>query len=561
MLPAGADTTVFPDVCPERKVALNASTSNRIQTPLTQSRILVADSLSDKGLALMREAGLQVDVKTGLSEDELVGIVGEYDGLIVRSSTNVTRRIVEAAKRMQVMGRAGVGVDNIDVEAATKAGIVVQNTPLGNITSAAEHAIALLFAVARNIPRADQEMHAGKWNKKGLTGVELTGKNLGVVGFGKVGGIVARTAQSLSMNVMVFDPYVTERKAEELNVVKVELEALLEQADFISVHAPLTPQTENLLGLAQFEKMKPTARLVNAARGGIVNEAALAEALAKGRIAAAALDVFTQEPLAADSPLRGAPNLILTPHLGASTAEAQERVAEDIARQFVEYFRDGAVRNAVNLSVSLDPKTLAYGRLAELLGSMAAQMAPAAVRTVKVGSYGKLAQLQTKPLSLCALKGLLGNTSTDPVTLVNAPVIAEARGIELVEHQSAKASTYASLLVVAVETEKGEITLAGTCFDDREARIVRVGDFDLDLKPSQHLLLMFYEDRPGMVGKFGTILGEADINIANMAVGRREKRGQAVVALTLDDPVPQEVLGRLRQAARIDELYTLRLKV
>lgn len=541
------------------------NTTSTRRGPLTRAaKILIADPLNERGTAILKEGGLLAETHAGLNEEQLCAIAGNYDGLIVRSATTVTPKIVAAGRKLQVIGRAGVGVDNIDLKAATQAGIVVQNTPLGNITSAAEHAVALLFSSVRNIPRADREMKAGKWNKKGLTGVELTGKTLGIMGMGKVGGIVAKVAHALQMTVLVYDPYLTERKAEELGVSKCDLDALLRQADFVTVHTPLTPETKNLINKEKLALMKKSARIVNAARGGIVNEADLCEALKSGALAGAALDVFESEPLPADSPLRALDNAVLTPHLGASTEEAQERVAEDIARQFVEFFRDGVIRNAVNLAVVLDPKIAPFARLAEMLGSMSAQMARDPVVHLKVGAYGKIAAGDTRELGLCALKGLLSHSASGPVTLVNAPAIAEARGIGLSESKSEQARNYASLLVVSAETAgpdglAGERTVAGTCFDGQAGRIVRIDDFEIDLKPAPIILLMFYPDRPGMVGKLGTILGEADINIANMAVGRREKRGQAAIALTLDDPVPPEILQRIRQAIQVDDLFAIKL--
>lgn len=540
------------------------STGTAVRTIKPGTKVLIADPLNERGAAIITESGLAADTRPGLSEEQLCGIIGGYDGLIVRSATHVTSKIIAAGKRLQVIGRAGVGVDNIDQQAATAAGIVVMNTPLGNITSAAEHAVALLFATARNVSRADREMKAGKWNKKGLTGVELTGKTLGVVGMGKVGGIVAKVGKALDMTILVYDPYVTDKKAEELGVRKSDLDALLREADFVSLHTPLTAETRNLISLEKLKLMKKTARLVNAARGGIVNEEALCEALKSGLIAGAGLDVFEKEPLAADSRLRTLDNAVLTPHLGASTTEAQERVAEDIAKQFVEFFREGVIRNAVNLPVAPDSKLAPYAKLAEMLGSVAAQIVKAPVTRLKVGTYGKLAAGDIRELNLCALKGLLSRGSGDTVTLVNAPGLAEARGIELAEHKSVEVRTYANLIIVTAETagetgrEQG-LLVAGTCFDGREARIVRINDFDIDLKPAPLILLMFYPDRPGMVGKIGTILGEASINIANMAVGRREKRGQAAVALTLDDPAPPDVLQQLRNAVKVDDLFAIQL--
>jgi len=522
-------------------------------------RIFVADKLDDTGLSILRDAGFEVTYETGLSADALVSAIAGYDGLIVRSATTVSAAVISAGTKLRVIGRAGVGVDNIDVDAATHAGVLVENTPTGNITSAGEHALALLFGCARNLALADARMKAGDWPKKECTGVELSGRTLGIIGLGKVGSIVARTAQSLDMEVLVFDPYLTAQRAADLNVTKTELAEVLQRADFLSVHAPLTRETENLIGLGQLKQMKPTARLINAARGGIVNEQDLAVALNDGIIAGAAVDVFVNEPVESDSPLRSAANITLTPHLGASTAEAQARVAEDIARQFVEFFRDGTIRNAVNLSVTVNPRIAAYAQLADVLGQMAAQMVDDPVQVCRVGCYGNLAKEQTKELGLSVLKGLLTGSTDVPVTLVNSGVMAKARGIELVENKSENSPTYASLLLVTVSTATGEHTVGGVCFDGEEQRIVRIDEFLIDVKPSEYSLLMMYPDQPGMIGKFGTILGAADINIANMAVGRREKRGRAVVVLTLDDPVPADVLQQMRESAQIDELRAILL--
>jgi D-3-phosphoglycerate dehydrogenase len=465
--------------------------------------------------------------------------------------------VIEAGKGLRIIGRAGVGVDNIDLDAATRAGIVVENTPTGNITSAAEHAVGLLFACARRIARADRDMKAGKWSKKECTGVELSGKTLGLVGMGKVGSIVARVAGSLDMELLVHDPYVTEQRAAELGAVKTDLDDLLARSDFVSLHVPATAETVNLIDRDRLQRMKRTAYLVNAARGGIVNEGDLAAALAQGVIAGAALDVFAEEPLDATSPLRSLDNAILTPHLGASTAEAQTRVATDIARQVVEFLQDGAIRHAVNVEVRINPRIAPYAELADILGQMAAQMVAQPVQKMEVSCFGQLAREETRELGLAALKGLLRRTTGEPVTLVNAPLIAAQRGVELAENKSVRSPTYANLLSVAVSTADARHVLAGTCFDGQEARIVRIDEFLIDVKPAEVLLVMLYPDRPGMVGKFGTILGEAGINIANMAVGRREKRGRAAVVLTLDDPVPPEVIRRIKEAASIERLHAI----
>ena len=523
--------------------------------------ILVTDGLDDGGIEILVQAGIVVDLKRGLSENEICELIEHYDGLIVRSATTVTARIVKCGAKLRVIGRAGVGVDNIDLGAATQAGIVVQNTPTGNITSAAEHAVALLFACARNVPRADRAMKDGRWSKKECTGVELSGKVLGIVGLGRVGNIVARVAHSLDMDILVYDPYLTEPRAAQLGVTPVELDDLLRRSDFVSLHVPATEETRNMINLPRLRLMKPSARLVNAARGGIVNEEDLAQALREGVIAGAALDVFANEPLEDSSPLRALDSAILTPHLGASTEEAQTRVAEQIAEQFVDFFCHGIIRHAVNLDVSLNPKVAPYARLADALGQMVAQMAEQTVQRLEVSCFGVLAKEETRELSVAALRGFLRRASDEPVTLVNAPLIAEQRGVELVENKSERSPTYANLLSVAAHSAEGSHDVAGTCFDGEEARIVSIDQFLVDVKPAEFLLVMFYPDRPGMVGRFGTILGEADINIASMAVGRREKRGLAAVVLTLDDPVGADVLERIRTAAAVERLYAIALSV
>ncbi len=525
------------------------------------TRILVADKLDRRGLDILEKGGLAVDVRTGLDEAALCRILPRYQGMIVRSAAQVTAPVIGAGTQLRVIGRAGVGVDNIDLAAATNAGIIVENTPTGNIASAAEHALAMLFACARNIARADHDMKAGRWSKKECTGVELGGKTLGVIGLGKVGNIVARVCRAIGMRVLVFDPYLTDHRAAELGVEKMALDGLLPEVDFLSVHAPATAETRNMIGLAQLRRLKPTCRLINAARGGIVNESELVQALRAGVIAGAALDVFDEEPLPAGSALRSLPNVVLTPHLGASTEEAQTRVAEDIASQFVEFFRDDTIRNAVNLDVRLNPRIAPYARLAGILGQMAAQIVERPVQTVEVSCCGHLAKEDTRELGYSALKGLLRHTTEQPVTLVNAPLLAEARGIELIENSRERSPNYANLVSVRIVTSQGEHVVAGTCFDGREARIVCIEGFFVDVKPAELLLLMFYPDKPGMIGTFGSILGRADINIANMAVGRREKRGRAAVVLTVDDPIDENVLTQIRNAVDVERLHAVELSL
>ena len=520
-----------------------------------RARVLVSDSLSEVGVQIMRDAGLEVDVNTGLGEDELLKIIGQYEGLIIRSATQVTARLLEAASRLKLVGRAGVGVDNVDLDAASHKGVIVMNTPLGNITSAAEHAIALLLAVARNVSAADSSMQAGKWEKKKFTGVELNHKTLGVVGMGKVGQIVARAAQGIDMNVIAYDPFLPERRARELNIELADLDRVLAKADFLSLHTPLTEKTRGLINAENLAKMKPTARLVNCARGGIVDEAALIDALQSGRLAAAAMDVFATEPLPGDSPLRSAPNLILTPHLGASTEEAQAKVAEDIARQAAAFFTEGKIQHAVNLSVTLTPEIQPFADLARTMGHFVSQMLAAPPVSLRCFTRGKLAAGDTQPLTVSALQGLLMSWHDQLVNMVNAPIVAEERGLTVTEEKSLTSPGYANLFRIEVRTEETVHTLAGTVFEGRQARLVEVDGFEMDIRPGGPVLVLFYPDRPGMVGKFGTILGNANINIASMDVGREQKHGRACVVLAVDDPVKPELLSEIRQATGGGEAF------
>jgi D-3-phosphoglycerate dehydrogenase len=524
-------------------------------------KILVADKITDGGLEILTSSGFEVDVKTGLSEDELVAIAPPYDGIIVRSGAKITKRVIEAADKVRVIGRAGVGVDNIDLDAATSRGVVVMNTPLGNITSAAEQALALMMSLVRHTPAADASMKAGEWNKKKFTGIELCGKTMGIVGLGKVGAIVARVSQALGMTVLVHDPFINPEKAKALDVELRDVDSLVKDADIISLHVPLTDQTRGLIGAERLAMMKKTTRLVNCARGGVVDEAALAEALRAGTIAGAALDVFETEPLPSDHYLRTQPNVILTPHLGASTTEAQEKVAEDLARQFADYFVKGEIKNPVNLAVTLKPHLSAFARLAETVGRFAAQTVRGGVARVECGCYGEIGRSgeDAHVLSVFALQGVLGTTVDTKVNLVNVGRIAESRGIEVNERRAEKARTYNNILAVKVNVGDAERTVSGTVFEGGETRIVGIDDFDIDVKPAPWMLLMMYPDMPGMVGKFGTVLGQANINIAGMSVGRRAKQGVAVVVLTVDDPVPDAVLDRLKESINAEQVHRIQL--
>ena len=522
--------------------------------------VLIADKVADGAATLLRREGFDVDVRTGRDEQAILMDIADYDAMIVRSGTQVTRRIVEAGTRLKVIGRAGVGVDNIDCAAATERGIVVMNTPLGNVVSAAEHTVAMLLALARDIPAAHDELRAGTWNRSAHTGVEVEGKTLGIVGLGKIGQHVSRACKALGMRVTAFDPYINPDRAREIGVELLEMDELLAAADFLTVHAPKTPETAGLIGTEELARMKPTARLVNVARGGIVDEDALARALRDGTIAGAAVDVFSTEPVAPDNPLLRAPNVVLTPHLGASTMEAQSKVAEAIARQIITFFRDGVIQNAVNLNVWLEPEMSAYGVLAETLGSLAVQLlGREAVRRVKVCCRGRIAHSNVRALAVSALAGVLRQTTETTVNLVNASAIASERGIELVEESSRQIRSYMSLLSVEVHSGDAVRRVSGTCFDDVAPRIVEIDGLDMDLRPAGIIVIMRYDDRPGMVGKFGTILGDADINIASMDVGRLDKGADAVVALTLDDPVPPDVQEALRRAVQPKEFHLVSL--
>jgi len=511
------------------------------------TRVLVADKLADEAADILRDAGIDVDVRPGRAEEEILSDITQYDGVIVRSATTITRRIIDAGTNLRVIGRAGVGFDNIDVASAKEHGVVVMNTPLGNIISAAEHTVAMILALARNIPAAHGEVVTGVWNRSAHTGVELENKTLGIVGLGKIGQHVGRVAKALNMHVIAFDPYMNAERGRELGIELTDLEALLARSDFITLHVPKTVDTAGMIDADAIAKMKASARVVNVARGGIVDEQALADALRDGRIAGAAIDVFSYEPIAPDNPLLGAPNAILTPHLGASTIEAQTKVAEAIARQFVAFFSQNIIQNAVNLDVHLPPGLAPYARLAEVLGSIAAQLSGRqAVRTVRVAFHGRVAEGETRALAVSALSGVLQHCGATTVNLVNAEDIAASRGMDLVEERSRHSHGYLSLVRVEAVCADGGHRVSGTCFDDTTPRIVEIDGMAIDLRPADTILVMRYGDRPGMVGRFGTVLGNAGINIACMEVGRSEKGAEALVALTLDDPVPPDVRAELR---------------
>lgn len=522
-------------------------------------KILIADDVGEECISILRKADLDVDAKGKMKPDELKAAIPAYDGLIVRSAAKVTKEVIEAGTRLKIVGRAGVGTDNIDREAATRRGVIVMNTPLGNVVSAAEHTFAILLANARNVAPAEASMRAGKWERSIYEGVELDGKTLGIVGLGKVGTLMTRYARGFGMRVIAYDPLVVKEKAEEAGVELVEFERILAESDFITVHVPLSDKTRGMFGAAQFKKMKKTARIVNTSRGGVVDEAALHEALSAGDIAGAALDVYSSEPPPKDLPLVKLPNITLTPHLGASTEEAQVKVAVHIAEQFVDYFKTGMVRNAVNLAGLADPALAPYMRLAEDLGGLAAQLTDGRVKKVSVSFLGRLGGYNVAAITQSAVAGALRPTLGDGVNVINSRLVARDAGIEVTEEKRKEARGYQSLLAVKVDAEKGTKAVAGTVFEGRDPRIVLIDDVDIDLRPARNILCLYYTDMPGVVGKIGTTLGRNAINIARMEVGRTERGRKAMVILTLDDPVPPSVVEEIRQAVQPHEIHAVTL--
>lgn len=522
-------------------------------------KILIADEVADECARILRAGELEVDVRGKMKPEELAKIIDGYEGLVVRSATKVTQPVIASAAKLKVIGRAGIGVDNIDVEAASQRGIVVMNAPLGNVTSAAEQTFALIMANARNIVRGDTSMRAGKWERSALVGVELENKTLGIVGLGKVGGQIARYAKAFHMRVIAYDPMLVKERAEVLGVELVEFDRLLDESDFITIHVPMTEKTRGLFGAREFKRMKKSARLINTSRGGIVSEKALYDALVNHEIAGAALDVFEQEPPPPDLPLLKLDNVTVTPHLGASTEEAQLRVSIDIAEQFVAFFRHGVVRNAVNLSSIADPSLAPFVRLAEDLGSLAYQLQGGRARLVEVTYMGQIGGFDTGAITQSVLKGVLAPAVGEAVNAVNARYYAKERDIAVAESRRKDARNYKSLLSVRVETDTGARHVSGTVFEGGQPRIVNVDQFDIDLRPSKHMLMITYPDVPGMVGKFGTILGSRNINIARMEVGRSGRGQQAMIILTLDDPVPADVIEEMRSKVEINDIRSITL--
>ncbi|MBI2078954.1 MAG: phosphoglycerate dehydrogenase [Euryarchaeota archaeon] len=513
-------------------------------------KVLVADALSEAGIEVLRKRGLTVDVRVGLKEDELAKIIGAYDGLIVRSATKATRRLLEAGKNLKVVGRAGVGVDNIDEAAATERGILVMNTPAGNTLSAAEHTMALLLSLARQVPQAAASMKRGEWDRKSYAGVELAGKTLGIVGLGRIGREVAARSKAFQMRIVAFDPFISPEVAKEFGVELGPMDRLLSESDFLTIHTPLTQQTDRLLGAAELAKMKKGARILNVARGGIVDEKALHEALVSGRLAGAALDVFVEEP-PKGSPLLSVPSFIGTPHLGASTQEAQEKVALQVAEQIAEYLSEGKIQNAVNLTVPPHPQLLPYIELVEHMGSFASQIADGNPVEVHVECRGEMTKHNTHPVAVAGLAGVLSRASEERVNLVNAERKAKEHGLRLVHSQTQAVQDYTSSARLTLRTSEGEVTLLGTHLARLGARVVEVQSFEVEFKPHGRFLVIQHRDQPGTIAKISSILGRENINIAQMVVGRESARGKAFSILRVDDPVSPAILDEIRKALNV----------
>jgi len=527
---------------------------------MSAPRVLVCDSIAPEGIEALAR-GAAVDARTDVTAEGLLSIVGEYDGLVVRSRTRITAAVLAAAKRLRVVGRAGTGVDNIDVPAATERGIVVVNAPTGNTLSAAEHTIAVLLALARNVPSADAALRTGRWERERLMGVELRGKTLGLVGMGQVGTEVASRARSFEMRLLAHDPFVSEERAARLGVELVPLERLLAESDFVTLHVPLTDGTRGLIGEAEMARMKRGARLVNTARGGLVDETALLRAIEEGKLAGAALDVFEREPLG-DSPLLRNERVVLTPHLGASTSEAQERVAIDVAEEILAVLAGAPARYAVNTPL-LPPETLSFlaphMTVATRVASVATQLCAGQLGTVELDYAGDIAAHDTTPLRAAAIRGLLAPISTELVNIVNADLVARRRGLRIQERKSASQEVYNNLVTVRLATSAGTVTVSGTLAHDGP-HVVRVEDFWVDVPPTGGwLMLCRNRDRPGMIGAVGMLLGSFDVNISYMNVGRTAVRGDALMVITLDDPLAPEQLRRVEEIPDIRNVRLVRL--
>ena len=523
-------------------------------------RVLISDALSDAAVQIFRDRGIEVDFRPGLGKDKdaLLAAIGGYDGIAVRSATRITEKLLAAAPELRVIGRAGIGVDNVDLPAASRRGIIVMNTPFGNSITTAEHAIAMMFALARQIPAADASTQAGKWEKSRFMGVELTGKVLGVIGAGNIGSIVIDRAHGLRMKVIAYDPFLGQERADELGVGKVELDELLARADVITLHVPLTDATRNLLSRERLEQTRPGVRIVNCARGGLVDEEALADLLRSGHVAGAALDVYAVEP-AVQNVLFGLPNVICTPHLGAATREAQENVALQVAEQMADYLLTGAVSNALNMpSVTADEARIMgpWIRLAGHLGNFIGQMTDEPITAVNVLFDGVAAGMNLRALECAVIAGIMRRANPD-VNLVSAPVIARERGIRISTTRQEQSGMFEGYVKVTVVTRLRERSVAGTVFSDGKPRFIQIKGINVDAEVGAHMVYTTNDDSPGVIGVLGRTMGEAGVNIANFTLGRASRGGEAIAILHVDDKVPEPVLDQLRATGRFHQVTAL----
>lgn len=528
-------------------------------------RVLVSDKLSPTAVQIFKDRGIEVDYLPDLGKDKekLLETIGQYDGLAIRSATKVTEKLISAAKKLKVIGRAGIGVDNVDIPAASRRGIIVMNTPFGNSITTAEHAIAMMFAVARELPEADKSTKAGKWEKNRFMGVEITGKTLGIIGCGNIGAVVATRAIGLKMHVVAFDPFLSEARAEELGVVKVELDELLQQADFITLHTPLTDKTRNIIDAAAIAKMKKGVRIINCARGGLIVEKDLVEALKSGHVAGAGIDVFETEPPTADNPLFAFANVVCTPHLGAATTEAQENVALQVAEQMADYLINGAVSNAINMpSITAEeaPRLKPFIKLAEVLGAFVGQSTEEDIREVEILFDGSTASMNTRALMSAALAGLVRPMMAD-VNMVSAPIMVKERGIIVSEIKRDKSGIFDGYIKLTVNTSKRTRSIAGTCFVDGKPRFIQIKGINLDAEVGSHMLYIANNDTPGIIGTVGTLCGKHGVNIANFSLGRDAPGGDAIAMLYLDEHFPNIVRDELLKVPGIKRAQTLEFDI
>jgi len=527
-------------------------------------KVLISDELSDAAVQIFRDRGIDVDFqpKLGKDKEKLLEIIGNYDGLAIRSATKVTEKVLEAATNLKVVGRAGIGVDNVDKEAASKKGVIVMNTPFGNMITTAEHAIAMMFAVARQIPEASASTHAGKWEKSKFMGVELTGKTLGVIGAGNIGGIVCDRARGLHMKVIAYDPYLSDEKAAKMHVEKVELEELLKRADFITLHVPLTDSTRNILSRENLEKTKKGVRIINCARGGLVDEQALADLLTSGHVAGAAFDVFAEEP-ATENPLFNLPNVVCTPHLGAATTEAQENVALQVAEQMADYLLTGAVTNALNMPSVTAEEAKVMGpwvKLAGHLGSFIGQMTDEPIKAINILYDGVVSEMNLAALNSAVVAGIMKRVNPD-VNMVSAPVIAKERGIKISTTNQDKSGAFDGYVKVTVVTEQRERSIAGTVFSDGKPRFIQIKGINIDAEVGAHMLYTTNEDVPGIIGMLGMTMGQAGVNIANFTLGRSAAGGEAIAILYVDEAVNDTVIKKLEGTGMFQQVKPLAFEV